>query len=167
MLHASTFVRMCACICAQKIKRPDVSRRNRSLRPDTSFVQGLLGCTISSRSLRASLDNLYIPTSSLAMSFSSVTRVQTIIFYTERLQARPQPAAFLSQCICITPTYVYASFISDMILTRFTVPGKTSRQTLPFDCFLYWSHIAWVSCHQYETESLLRTNQVHHFRPGM
>ena len=47
-LRAFAYVRihLHACICAQKIKCLDASRRKKSLRPDTSFVQGLLGCTI-------------------------------------------------------------------------------------------------------------------------
>ena len=32
------------------------------------------------------------------------------------------------------------------------------------DCLLYLPHIAWASCHHYETGSTLRTNRVHHFR---
>ena len=35
--------RASACVCAQKIKRPDAKKL---LRPDASFVQGLSGCTI-------------------------------------------------------------------------------------------------------------------------
>ena len=35
-----------ACVCAQKIKRLDTSRRKKPLCPDVSFVQGLSGCTI-------------------------------------------------------------------------------------------------------------------------
>ena len=56
IVHASAFVRVCASACihvrlrawvyAQKIKRPDVSRRKKSLCSDASFVQGLSGCTI-------------------------------------------------------------------------------------------------------------------------
>ena len=54
ILHASVFVRVrasasaCvrvhlrACVYTQKIKRPDASRRKRSLRPDMSFVQDVL-----------------------------------------------------------------------------------------------------------------------------
>ena len=34
------------CMRLQKIKRPDASRHKKCLRPDTSFVQGLSGCTI-------------------------------------------------------------------------------------------------------------------------
>ena len=37
-------MRLHACVCAQKIGRPDMSKG--SLRPDVSFVQGLSGCTI-------------------------------------------------------------------------------------------------------------------------
>ena len=50
-LHASASVCVCprACVCAQKIKRPDASRRKKFLRPDASFVQGLSGCTIHIR----------------------------------------------------------------------------------------------------------------------
>ena len=39
-------MRLHACVCAQKIKCPDASRRKKFLRSDVSFVQGLLGCTI-------------------------------------------------------------------------------------------------------------------------
>ena len=39
-------LRLRACICAQKIKRLDTSRRKKSLHPDASIVQGLSGCTI-------------------------------------------------------------------------------------------------------------------------
>ena len=50
ILHVPAFVRVCAsvsaCICAQKIKHLDTSRRKKFLRSDASFVQGLSGCTI-------------------------------------------------------------------------------------------------------------------------
>ena len=49
-LHACvcvcTRLHVCVCVCTQKIKCPDASRRKKSLRLDTSFVQGLSGCTI-------------------------------------------------------------------------------------------------------------------------
>ena len=42
-------LRASVCVCAQKIKRPDVSRCKKFLRPDVSFVQGLSRCTICTR----------------------------------------------------------------------------------------------------------------------
>ena len=42
-------VRLRACVCAQKIKCPDTSRRKKFLRPDASFVLGLSGCTYIER----------------------------------------------------------------------------------------------------------------------
>ena len=57
-------------------------------------------------------------------------------FGTER-RACPQPAAFLSQCTCITPsTYVYTSFVRDLVLAKSVAVGKTVRQTLLFDHLL-------------------------------
>ena len=48
--------------------------------------------------------------------------------------ACPQPAAFpiqFSQHTHKTPsTYVYTSFVSDLVLAKFKAVGKTSRQTL-------------------------------------
>ena len=47
-LSVCVHVHLRACVSAQKIKRPDASRRKKFLRPDASFVQGLSGCTIIS-----------------------------------------------------------------------------------------------------------------------
>ena len=100
-----------------------------------------------------SLDNLYIPTSSLAICFSvledSGSSAETC-FDTER-RACPQPAAFFSRRTRITPsTYVYTSFVSDLVLAKSVAIGKTPRQTSLFARLLYWSHIAWARCHHYE-----------------
>ena len=113
------------------------------------------------------LDNLYIPTSSLAICFSvledSGPSAETCLD-TER-RACPQPAAFFSRRTRITPsTYVYTSFVSDLVLTNSVAVAKTSGQTSLFDRLLYWLHIAWARCHHYEIESTLRKNRVHHFR---
>ena len=87
-----------------------------------------------------------------------------LYFDTERC-ACPQPAAFLSRLPHITPsTYVYTSFVSDLVLVKSVAVGKMPREALLFDHLLYWPHISWARCHHYETESTLRTNQVHHFR---
>ena len=66
-------------------------------------------------------------------------------------------------------TYVHNAFhlclhiiLSDLVLAKFEAVGKTSTQTLLFDRLQYWPHIVWARCHHYETESTLRTNQVHH-----
>ena len=113
------------------------------------------------------LDNLYIPTSSLAICFFILedgSPSAETCFDTEQ-SACPQAAAFLSQRTRITPpTYVYTSFVSDLVLAKSVAVGKTPRQALLFDCLLYWPHIAWARCHDYEIESTLRTNRVHHFR---
>ena len=83
---------------------------------------------------------------------------------TER-RAYPQPAAFFSRRTRITPsTYVYTSFVSDLVLKKSVAVGKTPRQTALFDRLGYWPHIAWARCHHYEIESTLRKNRVHHFR---
>ena len=113
------------------------------------------------------LDDLYIPTSSLAICFSvledSGPSAETCLD-TERC-ACPQPAAFFSRRTRITPsTYVHTSFVSDLMLAKSVAVGKTPRQTLLFDRLLYWPHIAWARCHHYEIESTLRNNRVHHFR---
>ena len=77
----------------------------------------------------------------------------------------PQPAAFFSRRTRITPsTYVYTSFVSDLVLAKSVAVGKMPRQTLLFDRLLYCLHIAWARCHHYEIESTLRKNRVHHFR---
>ena len=62
-------MRLRACICTQKIKHPDASRCKRFLHPDTSFVQGLLGCTIA---------------------FTVITLAKQIIPYKQQMQA-PTP----------------------------------------------------------------------------
>ena len=113
------------------------------------------------------LDNFYIPTSNLAICFfvleDSSPSAETC-FDTERSTC-PQAAAFLSRCTHITPsTYVYTSFVSDLVLAKSVAVGKTPRQALLFDCLLYWPHIAWARCNHYETGSTLLINQVHHFR---
>ena len=112
-------------------------------------------------------DNLYIPTSNFAICFSvledSGPSAETCLD-TER-RACPQPAAFFSRRTRITPsTYVYTSFVSDLVLTKSVAVGKTPRQTSLFDRLGYWPHIAWARCHHYEIESTLRKNRVHHFR---
>ena len=112
------------------------------------------------------LENLYIPTSSLVICFSVLEdggpSAKTCL-ETER-RACPQPAAFFSQRTRITSsTYVYTSFVSDLVLAKSVAVGKLPRQTLLFDCLLYWPHIAWARCHHYEIESTLRKNRVHHF----
>ena len=45
---SSACVRACVCVCVRpRTENSDASRRkNKSLHPDTSFVQGLSGCTI-------------------------------------------------------------------------------------------------------------------------
>ena len=88
------------------------------------------------------LDNLYIPTRSLAICFfvldGSGPSAETCL---DMDDACPQPAAFFSRCTRITPsTYVYTSFISDLVLAKSTVVDKTPRQTLLFDRLLYWLH---------------------------
>ena len=113
------------------------------------------------------LDNLYIPTSSLAICFFVLedgSPSAETCFDTER-SACPQAAAFLSQRTRIMPsTYVYTSFVSNLVLEKSVAVGKTPRQALLFDRLLYWPHIAWARCHHYQTESTLHTNRVHHFR---
>ena len=52
-------------------------------------------------------------------------------------------------------TYVYTSFVSDLVLAKSVAVGKTPRQALLFDRSLYWPHIAWARCHHYETESTI------------
>ena len=109
------------------------------------------------------LDNFYKPTTNLAICFfvleDSSPNAETCLD-TER-SACPQAAAFLSRRTRITPpTYVY---VSDLVLAKSVVVGKTPRQALLFDCLLYWPHIAWARCHHYETGSALRTNRVSRF----
>ena len=71
-------------------------------------------------------------------------------------RACPQPAAFFSRRTRITPsTYVYTSFVSDLVLAKSVAVGKMPRQTLLFDRLLYWPHIAWARCHHYEIESTI------------
>ena len=75
-------------------------------------------------------------------------------------------AAFHSWHTRIMPsTYmdVYTSFASDFLLVTSISVAKMSRQTLLFDCLLYWPHIAWAHCHHYETESTLHSNRAHRF----
>ena len=113
------------------------------------------------------LDNLYIPTSILAICFfvleDSSPSAETCSD-TER-RACPQAAAFLNRRTGITPsTYVYTSFVSDLVLAKSVAVGKTPKQVLLFDRLLHWPHIAWVWCHHYQTESTLHTNRFHHFR---
>ena len=77
-------------------------------------------------------------------------------FDTEQ-SACPQAAAFLSRRTRITPsTYVYTSFVSDLVLAKSVAVGKMPRQALLFD--RNWPHIVWACCHDYEIESTLRTN---------
>ena len=87
-----------------------------------------------------SVDNLYIPTSSLAIGFSNLedSGPSTETCFSER-RACPQHAAFLSRRTCIAPsTYVYTSFVNDLVLAMSVAVGKTPRQTLWFDQLLYW-----------------------------
>ena len=117
------------------------------------------------------LDNFYIPISNLAIRCFFVLEDNSpsaeTCFDTER-SAFPRAAAFLSRRTYITPsTYVYTSFVSDLVLAKFVAVGKTPRQALLFRLLAvlyYWPHIAWARCHHYETGSTLRTNRVHHFR---
>ena len=51
-------------------------------------------------------------------------------------------------------TYVYTSFVSDLVLAKSIAVGNTPRQALLFDHSLYWLHIAWARYHYYETESI-------------
>ena len=44
-------------------------------------------------------------------------------------------------------TYVYASFVSNLVLARSVVAGKMSMQTLLFDHLVYWPHIVWAHYH--------------------
>ena len=94
------------------------------------------------------LDNLYKPTSSLAICFSvldvSGPSAETGLDMERR--ACPQPAAFFSRRTRITPsTYVYTSLVSNLVLVKSVAVGKTPRQTLLFDRLLYWPHIAWAN----------------------
>ena len=112
-------------------------------------------CNMRSEPGLNGLDNLYIRTSSLAICFfvleNGSPNAETC-FDTER-SACPQAAAFLSRRTCITPsTYVYTSFVSDLVLAKSIAVGKTPRQALLFDRLLYWPHIAWAHCHHYQTE---------------
>ena len=113
------------------------------------------------------LNNLCIPTSSLAICFlvlENGSPSADTCFDTER-SACPQAAAFLSRHTRITPsTYVNTSFVSNLVLAKSVAVGKTPRQALLFGRLPYWPHIAWARCHHYQTESTLHTNQVHHFR---
>ena len=55
-----------------------------------------------------------------------------ICFDTER-SACPQAAAFVSRRTHITPsTYVYTSFVSDLVLAKSVAVGKMPRQALLF-----------------------------------
>ena len=131
-------------------------------------------CTVPDHRLQGSsepglngLGNLYIPTSSLAICFSVLDgsgRSAETCLDMERC-ACLQPAGFFSRRTHITPsTYVYTSFVSDLVLAKSVAVGKTPRQTSLFNHLLYWPHIAWARCHHYEIESTLRKNRVHHFR---
>ena len=64
-----------------------------------------------------------------------------------------QPTAFLipfSRRTCTTPsTYVYTSFVNDLVLAKSVAVGKMFRQTLLLDHLLYWPHIVWACCHHY------------------
>ena len=121
---------------------------------------------LSSRRVRArGLDNLYTPTSRLAICFSVLDDSDLSADTCFKHGAMHLPsAAFFSQCTLITPsTYVWTSFVSDLVLVKSIVICKTSRQTWLFDHLLYWLCVAWAHCHHYETESTLHTNRVHHF----
>ena len=83
-------------------------------------------------------DNVYIAISSLAVCFSVLAEsgqsAETSFDMEQR--ACPQPAAFLSQHTCITPsTYIYTSFISDWVLAISVAVGKMPRQTY---CLIAW-----------------------------
>ena len=106
--------------------------------------------------LRARAERLRQLTNSLAICFSiledSGPSAETCLD-TER-HACPQPAAFFSRRTCTTPsTYIYTSFISDLVLAKSVAVGKMPRQTSLFDRLLYWPHIAWARCHHYQIES--------------
>ena len=80
-------------------------------------------------------------------------------FDTER-RACPQPAAFLSQRTHImSSTYVYTSFVNDLVLAKSVAVGKTQRQTLLFDRLLNWLLIAWA-CYHYRTLPLKPPSQI-------
>ena len=115
-----------------------------------------------SESVLNDLDNLYIPTSSLAICFSvledSGPSAETCLD-TER-RTCSQPTAFFSRCTRVTP---YTSLVSDLVLAKSVAVSKTPRQTLLFNHLLYWLHIAWARCHHYEIKSSLCKNRVHHF----
>ena len=117
--------------------------------------------------LRARAEQLRQVTNSLAICFSiledSGPSAETCLDTKRR--ACPQPADFFSRRTRIMPsTYVYTSFVSDLVLAKSVAAGKTPRQTLLFDRLLCWPHIAWARCHHYEIESTLCKNGVHYFR---
>ena len=79
------------------------------------------------------LDNLYIPISSLSICFFILedgSPSAETCFDTER-SAYPQAAAFHNRRTRITPaTYVYTSFVSDLVLAKSITVCKTPRQAL-------------------------------------
>ena len=83
------------------------------------------------------LDNLYIhvPTSSLAICFSVLDgsgRSAETCLDMER-HTYPQSAAFFSQRTRITPsTYVYTSFVSNLVLAKSVAVCKMPRQTFNY-----------------------------------
>ena len=93
------------------------------------------------------LDNFYIPTSSLAICFSVLedSGLSADLYFDMEWHFCPKPAAFLSWHTCIMlSTYVYTSFASGLVLAKSVVFGKMSRQTLLFNCLLYWLHTVWA-----------------------
>ena len=115
-----------------------------------------------------SVDNLYIPTSSLAICFSvledSGPSAETCSDAERR--ACPQPAAFLSRRTRITPsTYVYTSSVSDLVLAKSVAVGKClGKLYCSIACCtgrILRGHVAIItkpSPHYVLTESTLRTN---------
>ena len=100
------------------------------------------------------LDNFYIPTSKLAicLSLRTVARVQWLALTLTRSEALALRLLLSSVDVHITPsTYVYTSFVSDLVLEKSVAVDKTPRQALLFNCLPYWPHIAWARCHHYET----------------
>ena len=84
-----------------------------------------------------SVDNLYIylqvALQSVSPSLRTVVRVQRLVFRSDAL-ALNMLLAFLSRRTCIAPsTYVYTSFVNDLVLAKSVAIGKTPRQTLWFD----------------------------------
>ena len=85
----------------------------------------------------------YLRRSAQALSLLEDSGPSADTYFDTKRRACPQPAAFLSRHTRITPsTYVYRSFVSDLVLAKSVAVGKTPRQTSLFDRLLYWPHIA-------------------------